>query len=352
MSTTASPEVPIGVGFTPFEDRLDVIDRVAAHAESRDLAFVSVAEAMSLAAPIVLARLAARTSRIGLVTGVLSVWSRTPATLALTAAELQRHSSGRFVLGLGASTAPITEGFHGQRWRAPLEQVRHCLVAVRALLGGDRLPDGPEGARLLRLACPPQTPVPIALAAISPGSIRLAGAPADQWLPFLLPSAGLDDGRALITEAAAEHARSMVPPVIAAIPVALAAEEERAARIAARWLLTYTTVMGPVYPQVLRAHGYGREVDALLEANSDPRRPVLPPAATRLAEDVLMFGTYDAGPGLVHRWRAHADSLALVVPFEQDPDEIVATIDAVAPRRTAAGAVASPAARPGFGGTD
>jgi 5,10-methylenetetrahydromethanopterin reductase len=102
MSSTTAAAVPVGVGFTPFEDRLDVIEAVTAHAELRNLAFVSVAEAMSLAAPIVLARLAARTQRIGLTTGVLSVWSRTPATLALTAAELQRQSGGRFVLGLGA----------------------------------------------------------------------------------------------------------------------------------------------------------------------------------------------------------------------------------------------------------
>ena len=45
MSTTS--EVPVGLGFTPFEDRLDVIDRLAAHAELKGLAFVSVAEAMS-----------------------------------------------------------------------------------------------------------------------------------------------------------------------------------------------------------------------------------------------------------------------------------------------------------------
>ena len=56
---------PLGIGFTPFEDRLDVIERVAVHAEPRGMAFVSVAEAMSLAAPIVLARLACRPTASG-----------------------------------------------------------------------------------------------------------------------------------------------------------------------------------------------------------------------------------------------------------------------------------------------
>ena len=120
-----------------------------------------------------------------------------------------------------------------------------------------------------------------------------------------------------------------MPTVTAAVPVALAPDEEGAARIAARWLVTYATRMGPVYPRVLRAHGYHRELDALLEANSDPRQPVLPSRATRLAEDVLMFGTYDDAPELCRRWQAHADALALVTPFGVAADDLIATIDAV-----------------------
>jgi len=323
--------VPIGVGFTPFEDRPHVIDRVADHAEQRGFAFVSVAEAMSLAAPIVLAGLAARTARIGLMTGVLSVWGRSPATLAMTAAELQRQSHGRFVLGLGASTAPITEGFHGQQWQSPLERLRQTCVAVRALLQGERLPTAVEGARPLPLGRPPETPVPIAVAAITAPSIRLAGSLADQWVPFLLPAAALDAGRELVADGAAEHGRPTAPSVSAAVPVALAPDEAGAARLAARWLLTYTTRMGPVYPRVLRAHGYDRELDALLQANGDPRQPVLPAGAVRLAEDVLMYGTYDDAPELCRRWQAHADAIALVMPFGLAADDIVAALDAVSP---------------------
>jgi hypothetical protein len=86
-----------------------------------------------------------------------------------------------------------------------------------------------------------------------------------------------------------------------------------------------------VYPRVLRAHGYRRELDALLEANTDPRHPVLPAAAGRLAEEVLLFGTFHEGAELARRWQAHADTLALVAPFGQAPGDILAMIDAVAP---------------------
>jgi alkanesulfonate monooxygenase SsuD/methylene tetrahydromethanopterin reductase-like flavin-dependent oxidoreductase (luciferase family) len=333
VAESPSTDIPIGIGFTPFEDRLDVIERVTQHAEKQGLAFVSVAEAMSLAAPLVLARLAAVTSHIGLTTGVLSVWGRTPATLAMTAAELQRQSHGRFVLGLGAGTAPIAEGFHGARWDSPLGRLRSTCLAVTALLRGERLPDPSSHARPLGLGMPPDTRVPLALAAITDPSIRLAGELCDQWLPFLLPPSGLDRGRELLSITATEHERPTVPTVTAAIPVAIAETEAAASTIAARWLVTYCTRMGPVYPRVLRENGYDSEIDALLEASSDPRHPVLPAAAERLARDVLVFGTYDDAHEVLSRWQRHCDQLALVFPFATQLDDLVAVVDSVVTRR-------------------
>ena len=331
MAITAPAPVPVGVGFTPFEDRLDVMSRIAVHAEARGMAFVSVAEAMSLAAPIVLARLADRTDRI-------EADDRGPVGLEShpgdvgpdgrrTATPLRRGASPS-AWALARRRSPRAS--MGNRGRPPSTGSSRPASAVRALLQGERLPATPAGARPLPLGRPPVPAVPIAMAAITAPGIRLAGVLADQWLPFLLPPAGLDDGRELIAAVATERPSADAPTVTAAVPVALAGDEETAARIAARWLITYATKMGPVYPRVLRAHGYRRELDALLEANSDARQPVLPSSATRLAHDLLVFGTYDDAPALCRRWHAHADTLALVAPFGVTADDLAATIDAVA----------------------
>jgi len=319
----------IGIAFTPFEDRVDVIEHAAVQAEERGFDSIGIAEAMTLDASIVLARLAGLTDRIELVSGVLSVWGRTPGTLALTASELQRASGGRFVLGLGAGTAPLAEGFHGQRWQAPVTKLRETVVAVRALLSGERLPGVPEGGHALRLGAPPSTPVPIALAALTPPSIRVAGMLADQWVPFLLPPTALDDGRELMAAAAAAVGRSGGTRVIASVPLALAPTRDAASRIAARWLLTYATRMGPVYPRVLRAHGYGRELDALLDPNHDSLRSGLPAAAERLASEVLLYGTYDEAPALCRTWLDHADGLSAVAPFGMPADHITESLEAI-----------------------
>jgi hypothetical protein len=201
------------------------------------------------------------------------------------------------------------------------------------LLRGERLPDPSGAARALGLAALPDARVPLAVAAITDPSIRLAGEVADQWLPFLLPRAALDRGRELLRKTADERDRSSVPTVTAAVPVAIAEDEATASTIAARWLVTYCTRMGPVYPRVLRAHGYASEIDALLEASSDPRHPVLPAAAERLARDVLVFGTHDDAHEILAGWQQHTDQLALVVPFATPLEHLLAIVDSAVTRR-------------------
>lgn len=323
--------VPPGLGFTPFESRVDVIVDLACSAERLGFSSVSVAEAASLAAPVVLAQLALATHRIELASCVLSVWSRSPAVLAMTAAQLDDLSGGRFVLGLGASTAPLVEGLHGVRWHDPLDALRRTLTAVRALLAGERMPEVPAGARALRMALPPEGPVGIGLASITPPGIRVAGALADRWMPFLLPTTALDDGREVLVESAREAGRDDVPTVAASVPVALGPDAAAAGRAAARWLVTYCSRMGPIYPRVLRERGYGAEVDALLAANEDPRTPVLPAAAERLARDLLVYGTYDDAGEACRPWQRHADTVSLCLPFDEPSDELAAAVEALAP---------------------
>jgi alkanesulfonate monooxygenase SsuD/methylene tetrahydromethanopterin reductase-like flavin-dependent oxidoreductase (luciferase family) len=332
-----------GIAFTPFETRPEVILRLAQRAETLDLDSVGVAEAWTHDATILLAELAARTSRIGLSSGVLSVWGRTPATLALAAAGLQRVSDGRFTLGLGAGSPPLTEGLHGVRWERPGARLRETLTAVRALLAGERLPAPAEGARPLRLGVVPDVPVPIALAALAEPSIRLAGELADEWVPFLWARSRLPEGRALLEAGEARAARAgaagadragtarATPTrVAAAVPVAIGPDLETARRLAAWWLSTYTTRMGPIYPRLLERFSSPEVVQAL-RAGADE----LPDAADALAREVTLFGTYDEAPEQIAAWfAAGADSVQLVLPPGRPERELVEIVEVAARVRT------------------
>jgi alkanesulfonate monooxygenase SsuD/methylene tetrahydromethanopterin reductase-like flavin-dependent oxidoreductase (luciferase family) len=315
----------VGVGFTPFETRTDVIASLAEHAEEAGLARVDVAEGWTHDALIVLAELASLTSRIGLGTSIVSVWGRSPATIALGAAGLQRASGGRFSLGIGAGSPPLAEGLHGVPWERPLGRLRDTVVAVRALLGGGRLPAPADGARPLRIGVLPEPPVPIVLAALAPGSIRLAGELADAWAPFLWARSRLGEGRALLEEGEARASAPSPTRIVAGVPVALGPDAASARRLAGWWLSTYVTRMGPLYPRMLgERFGMSEAVAAMVSAPDGE----LPPAAEALAREVTLFGTYDEAPELLAAWSAAGvDALNLVLAPGRPADELHAALD-------------------------
>src|SRR4051812_6078136 len=150
----------VGLAFTPFETRTDVIVRVAMRADELRLDRVDVAGGWAHDAIGLVAELALRTTRVGLGTSVISAWGRTPATIAFSAAGLQRVSAGRFSLGIGAGSPPLTEGFHGVAWDRPLLRLRQTLTAVRALLAGERLPPPAGGGPPPRPRAVPPGPGP------------------------------------------------------------------------------------------------------------------------------------------------------------------------------------------------
>jgi alkanesulfonate monooxygenase SsuD/methylene tetrahydromethanopterin reductase-like flavin-dependent oxidoreductase (luciferase family) len=323
----------VGVGVTPFHTDADATIRLAVRAEALGYARFGTAEGWTQDAVVLLAQIAGVTSRIGLATAVLPVWSRTPAAIAMAAASLQRASAGRFELGLGASSPPLVEGLHALTWRQPLHRMRTTLVAVRTLLEGARLPLERDNVRPLRLGASPEQRVPILLAALAPSSVRLAGELADTWLPFLWARSRLPDGRSLLAEGEALAEAPTPTGVAASVPLAIGPDEETARQIAAGWLLAYLTRMGPLYQRMLRDRfGFEREVEALLDANASGGPPRLPASAERLAREVTVMATYDQAPDAVRDWlEAGADTIDLVLPLGLPEEQLREMLAAAAP---------------------
>ena len=137
-----------------------------------------------------LAYLSARTTRIGLGTGIVQLGSRSPANLAMTAMSMQSLSDGRFRLGLGTSGPQVIEGWHGVPFSRPIQRTREIIEIVRMVTSGERvaydgevyqlpLPDG-EG-RSIRSSAEP-VHVPIYIAALGPRNLELTGELADGWV--------------------------------------------------------------------------------------------------------------------------------------------------------------------------
>jgi len=167
--TILSLSLPVGYGIPPTE-LVGVIRR----ADERGLAGVAVGELASTDAIALLAAAAPVTSQIRLETSVVSVLTRSPALLAMSAATLAELSGGRFVLGLGAGS-PIVAGFHGQPFSDSLARVERWLADVRTALNGETLADWGS----FRLRGIEAVPVPLLLAAMNPRMLELAGRAAD-----------------------------------------------------------------------------------------------------------------------------------------------------------------------------
>jgi G6PDH family F420-dependent oxidoreductase len=128
----------------------------------------------------VLGAIAARTSRVGLVTAVTCPTLRYhPAIVAQAAATLARLSGGRFTLGLGAGEH-LNEHVVGLGWPPPRERqamLGEAVDVVTALWAGREITHEGEHFTVdrARLWDAPEPPPRIALAAGGPKAARLAG---------------------------------------------------------------------------------------------------------------------------------------------------------------------------------
>jgi F420-dependent oxidoreductase-like protein len=146
--------------------------------------------------------IAARTSRLQIASGILQLYSRTPALTAMTAAGLDYVSGGRFNLGLGASGPQVIEGWHGVPYDAPVGRSREIIEICRKVWARERLeyqgryyqvplPPGQGtglGKPLKLINHPVRDHIPVILAAIGPKNTELAAELAEGWEPiFYLP---------------------------------------------------------------------------------------------------------------------------------------------------------------------
>jgi alkanesulfonate monooxygenase SsuD/methylene tetrahydromethanopterin reductase-like flavin-dependent oxidoreductase (luciferase family) len=311
-----------GVAVTPMEVRRDVIVRAAGLADELGYEVFSVAEGWGLDSTVLLAELAATTRRITLAAGVLSVWGRTPATIAMTAATLHRLAGGRFVLGLGASTRQLVEGWHDIGYDRPAARLRAVTTRVRALLDGERAAlSAVPAARALRLGQPPVPQLPIWLAATGERTIRVAADLADGWYPLYLR-------RDRLRELAA--GMSARPITVAAGPFTIVDPDVTAARAAAAAATAgYLAAMGDIYPRVVADQGLAAEVELVRSTNT------IPAEAQILLDEFTAYGTAATVQEQLERWDAAVDVTMVGLPPGLPWPRIEATIRAAAPGTSA-----------------
>jgi alkanesulfonate monooxygenase SsuD/methylene tetrahydromethanopterin reductase-like flavin-dependent oxidoreductase (luciferase family) len=315
------------------ETRRSVVLHLARRAEQLGYQAFYLAEAWGHDASVLLAEIATRTDRIQLGTGVLNVWGRSPASLAMLASTLGEISGGRFELGLGAGSPQLAEGLHDTPFRNPVGQLAAVTRQVRRLLAGERMaPAAPGEQRPLRLATDPVPTLPINLAALGPAATRVAGELADGWFPFLLPISALPARVRLLDEGAARGTGIARPRIAPCLPIAVAPDADQARRLASWWVTFYLTSMGPLYPRTLRRLGFGDAVNGVLRANPTRHTADVPAGAQGLLDELTIWGDADTAQAALERWYAAGAQLpVLSLPPNRPVDELEYMIESLAP---------------------
>jgi F420-dependent oxidoreductase-like protein len=262
------------------------VDELADY-ERAGLDIVFVPEAYSFDAVSQLGFIAAGTQRLQIASGILQLYSRTPAMTAMTAAGLDYVSQGRFSLGLGASGPQVIEGWHGVPYDAPLGRTREIIEICRMVWRRERLQyDGRYyqlplpadqgtglGKPLKLINQPVRERIPILLAAIGPKNVALAAELAEGWEPvFYLPEQAAPIWGPSLAAGAAKRDPALGPlDVIANAPLAITDGDATAVRDLARPIFAlYIGGMGArgrnFYNDLARRFGYEKEAEAIQDA--------------------------------------------------------------------------------------
>jgi probable F420-dependent oxidoreductase len=263
-----------------------------------------------------LAMAAAWTKEVRLGTGVVGVPQRGRALLAQQAAALQDASDGRFVLGIGASSDRIVEGWNGMPFEKPLTMISERVDYLQGVLAGERGEGG------FKLEAAPAEPIPLVLAALRGKMLELAKEKAQGAMTNFLPLAGL-------------------PKVVEGVDGApdgfelwcrffcLAGEREQVEPIARFMFSSYITV--PVYEQFFRWLGYGEAIDPMVEAwNAKDKQKAAAEAPWELIEDTFIFGTPEEMKERLNAYVAGGITLPVITPIST-PDKIGELMEALAP---------------------
>lgn len=288
--------LPYG-GQLSFTESLQLTQR----AEALGFDSVWVPEAWGFDAISMLGALAVRTDRIRLGTGIVNVFSRTPALLGQTAATLDALSGGRFILGLGTSGHQVVAGWHGVPFDRPLQRVRETVEIVGQVLRREPLRYEGEVFQLTQglklLAHPVRAGIPLFLATITPAGVRLAAEVADGWMPIVYSPAHAgvfqDD---LDAGLAAGGRRNSALEIAPTMPVMIDQDQAHAYDRLRPWVALYVGGMGSraknFYNETVRRYGFEAEARAIQELYLTGRKR----EAIASVSDALVDAITLAGP--------------------------------------------------------
>jgi len=169
-------------------------------------------------------------------------------------------SNGRLILGLGTSSIPIVEDFHGEKFEKPVQRMREYIEITRLSLRKKQINYSGKIFNLKNFTLliePKRTSIPIYLAAINQKMVNLAWELGDGVIFYLRP---LDEMKKTISKMQSERKIDVACQIITSI----SNNSEDAIQRAKKTLAFYISV-GKIYREFLSSNGFKNETNNIFE---------------------------------------------------------------------------------------
>jgi 5,10-methylenetetrahydromethanopterin reductase len=198
------------------------------------------------------------TQKIG--SSIINIYSRSPSTIAMGSATIDTISNGRLILGLGTSSVPIVEDFHGEKFENPVQRMREYVEIIRLSLMKKQINYSGKIFDLKNFTLliePKRQSIPIYLAAINQKMVNLCWEIADGVIFYLRP---LDEMQKTISKMQSQKNIDVACQIITCI----SNDSEEAIQRAKKTIAFYVSV-GKIYRDFLANNGFNKEANNIFE---------------------------------------------------------------------------------------
>jgi alkanesulfonate monooxygenase SsuD/methylene tetrahydromethanopterin reductase-like flavin-dependent oxidoreductase (luciferase family) len=198
------------------------------------------------------------TQKIG--SSIINIYSRSPSTIAMGSATIDTLSNGRLILGLGTSSVPIVEDFHGEKFENPVQRMKEYVEIIRLSLMKKQINYSGKIFNLKNFTLliePKRQSIPIYLAAINQKMVNLCWEIADGVIFYLRP---LDEIQKTISKMQSQKKIDVACQIITCI----SKDSEEAIQRAKKTVAFYISV-GKIYRDFLAKNGFKNETNNIFE---------------------------------------------------------------------------------------
>ena len=199
-----------------------------------------------------------KTQKIG--SSIINIYSRSPSVIAMGASTVDTLSDGRLILGLGASSLPIVETFHGYKFEKPVQRMKEYVEIIRLVLSGKKVNYSGEIFNLKNftiLTKSKRESIPIYLAAINEKMVDLAWDIGDGVIFYLRP---INEMKKTIRKMQSKKKIDVTCQIITCV----AEDSDDAIKRAKKTLAFYVSV-GKVYREFLEKNGFKNETSNIFD---------------------------------------------------------------------------------------